>query len=389
MAKPTPASITFMSSEGDEQVIRFHAVIKEGHKASSDFTKFPVQEGFDVTNHAIRRNRVVDINGIFSNTLLEGAGMIQYSKENNSKEMFKTLEGLVLNSVKCKVITNLGVYDPVYFNNFSTAQKEGLTDALLFDISGEEVQIASLAGSSAPKALSFTPVDRATAEQLEAQWVEAGLPYSSRADISQATVLLGTDFSIDSKDSSGAPTVSTFECIGYDEITGIYSYLQHNSMVDAFQEAVAGISDLVSPSIPDMLGGLLGTSNCLLEGAASYVGDVVDNTITSYIKTAMGEMRGSLYGVLQDVINLGGSQLGQSILGFTVDCVISQAAEAVGFEETTAQGVIEGAARSIETKGEELLGAASQSIRSFKTTSTTITKIAGPSGPMATLGITK
>jgi len=387
MPQPTPATISY-DSKGNEQTIKFHTVISETHQATSQVTKFPVQNGFEVSNHAIRKNRVVAINGMFTNTVLKGTGMIQYSKQNTSKEMFKVMGDLVANRTQCRVVTNLGVYFPVIFTNFQTAQKQGMVDAIDFTMSGEEIQVAGVNIGSAPKQLTFEPVDRLTKEQLEEQWLASGLPYSTKAHYSQTDALLGTDFGIVSKDVSGQTTDTTFECVGYDDTTGLYSYLQHTSITDIFEDATNAVTDVIPPLPFELSGGLLGTSNCLLEGAASFVEDVTTNTATDLIKTAMGELRSSAYGALQDIVNLGGGPFGQSILGFTVDCVVSQAAQTVGFESTTAEGVVEEGIQSIQKKGEEILQGTSKGIRSFTTTPTTITQISTFEGPMATLGIT-
>lgn len=384
-----PATIAYEVSldngEKREEVIRFHTIVSEGHSATSQITKFPVQNGFEVSNHAIRRNRVVDVSGVFTNTVLKGTGQIQYSKHDTPKEMFTVLESLVLGAIPCKVVTNLGVYYPVIFTKFETIQKGGLIDSIAFAMSGEEVQVEEVIASSAPKVLSFVEVGRFTKEQLATQWEEAGLPFSTQASVKQAQVLFGTDFTVTSKDVSGKPTQTTFECVGYDDVTGAFSYLQHTSVTDLFQEKVASVTDLVSASPFDVSGGLLGTSNCIL----AEVGGASQEAAEELLDTAIGKLQDSAFGALQDILSLGGSgSIAQSMLGFTVDCVASQVSQEFGSEAASAGEVITQGISSIEKKGQELIGGSIGGIDSITTIPATITQISTYTGPLESLGIT-
>ena len=67
MATITPASVIYTPLGGNRQVLNFDAVLAEDHMSKATITKFPVQEGFHVTNHSIRDNRVVSIRGSISN----------------------------------------------------------------------------------------------------------------------------------------------------------------------------------------------------------------------------------------------------------------------------------------------------------------------------------
>jgi len=137
----TPASIQYLS-EGDAiNSITFHAVISEGHKASTQVTKFPVQSGFQVSSHAIRQNRIVALEGVISDIVMKGSrNSVMYSDISNSVRVFDVLNQLLRDRIACKVVTNLGVYDPVIFTSFGTKQDKNNISVMHFSLSGEELQ---------------------------------------------------------------------------------------------------------------------------------------------------------------------------------------------------------------------------------------------------------
>ncbi len=65
--EPDKATIEY---DGDMSPLRFHSVITESHQATAEVTKFPVQTGAEVSNHVIRKNRNVSIEGVVSRTTM-------------------------------------------------------------------------------------------------------------------------------------------------------------------------------------------------------------------------------------------------------------------------------------------------------------------------------
>ena len=144
------AYIKFKLDTADQDFIeiRFHSVIFEDHEVSNEITKFPVQSGFNISNHSIRKNRKVNLSAIVTDTqMLYSGEFYDYSKEGNGKDnsisnsrrMHEMLTTLVREAVSCTVVTNLDTYTPVIFNRFKTKQEAGMTDAMTFILSGEEV----------------------------------------------------------------------------------------------------------------------------------------------------------------------------------------------------------------------------------------------------------
>ena len=52
---------------GKWSVLAFDGVIREGHQGAVQVTSYPVDSGFMVSDHAIRQNRIIEINSITSN----------------------------------------------------------------------------------------------------------------------------------------------------------------------------------------------------------------------------------------------------------------------------------------------------------------------------------
>ena len=390
MSTITPATISYFTDSGEEVKMRFHTIISETHSAANSITKFPVQTGFEVSNHAIRKNRTVNIEGMISNTLLEGSGMTQWSPTNNIKEAFAGLESLVLSATVCKVVTNLGVYEPVVFTKFDTATKEGLTDAMSFTISGEEIQVAGLAISTAPKPLSFVNLTALEIEEMKIRWAEAGLPVSPTATYSKADVVLGTDFSIDNHNTAGSLVTTTYICKGYNPATGGYSYEQHNTVEPVFSLDTFGVELPVIPKPADLLGGVTGMTNCLADGALNIglglLGDFID--------TAVGDLTASAYGAFNEMTTLGLSPTASAMIGMAIDCAFTEIADHIIYDAydsaptpNTAEGVVHDGLESLDATAQEITSEASSDISGFIKTPATITQATQPPGPLSVQGV--
>jgi len=212
MATLGPAMISY-TLEGDEvaQTISFHEVISEAHVSSSEITKYPVQNGFQVSNHVIRKNRVVTIEGIITNTQLAGSSTFRnYSETNNSATVFEALEALVNTGTTCEVVTNLGIYTPVLFNKFTTKQAAGTMDSMRFIISGEELILANSVNGTAPRTLSFAALSPAASVARIIELEKVGIEVCDCSIISEANLVNGESFVLDGVDEFGLPTKTTY-----------------------------------------------------------------------------------------------------------------------------------------------------------------------------------
>ncbi len=320
MANVTPARISYFV--GDTfQSIRFHTVISEAHEASSEITKFPVQKGFQISNHAIRHNRKVVIEALITNTLLaDSTTAYQYSSTDNNKTIFQSLRDLVNLRIKCTVITNLSEYTPVLFNSFKTKQMAGMVDTMKLTLIGEELQISNAINGAAPTPVSWVVVlgpDRVTAvDQLAA--IDINVPKTAR--ISKAFVRLGGDFSIRNVNALRQTRTTVYICNGFDPTTGAYNYDVHTSDTDLYkdpEELKDELDDTVVEAIEDSAGPI-GVPNCLVEGVTKIATEQVEELLD----TAAGKLKKSLRGAYYSTMAMVDSDVGQELIGLSAGCVI-------------------------------------------------------------------
>jgi hypothetical protein len=318
MATLTPARITYFLGDA-EQDVRFHSVISEAHQATSEITKYPVQSGFQISNHAIRHNRKVTIEAIISNTLIErGATSYQYSLSDNSRAIFDVLRDLVNLKIKTTVLTNLGTYTPVVFTSFKTKQVAGMVDAMKVLLVGEELQVSEAINGSAPSPVSWTQLTpEASAARMD-ELRNAGVNVDANAILSEAKVDMGGDFSIENLTSTGVAVVTSYINTGQDLVTGAYSYAVHTT--DTFLEGVADVvEEVAGGDLSSLLeAGVSGVSDCLANEAT----DLVVDTATDKIETAMGSLTKSAYGAFYGITHMSESDVGQSLIGLTTGCVV-------------------------------------------------------------------
>ena len=391
MAKPDKAQITY-DVNGTESILRFHSVISEEHEVSTEITKFPTQAGFVVSNTAIKKNRRITISGIVSNTVLETAlEDYQYSTStNNSRWMFDALRVLVRNAVPCKVLTNLGTYEPVIFNRFKTKQAAGMTDAMTFTIMGEETQIGGGINSTTPTPLIFTPLSVEEREAKVEELLKAGVIVEDQ-EISVARLAMGESFVIDTINNSGEPIQVTYEFSNYDAATGKYNYVVHTTDTAVHSAEPTGSFNMIAmlkeeaelPSV-GLLAGVATASACLVDSSEGLAKGIASETIN----TAIGELTESVYGAIED--NFGfttGSEYGDLLVGLAIDCCVVGAIGSIdpdlnldNFQDsdlTTVDDVLNQAA----SKGDESVSGGLSVI-----TPTTLTKISGGTGRTPFLG---
>jgi len=378
------SAIHYKSSDGTENTIKFHALVQEDHGVTSEVTKFSVQAGYEISNHAIKKNRLISLDGSFTDTIMAGTGQLSYNSVSNTKEMFKVLEALVRSSTVCRVVTNLGTYNPVVFTSFKTKQGQGFMDSMEFSISGEEVQVASTLSKSAPKRLSFRTITLPEElEKIKAEMAEAKLFYSDQAIVKQANVTLGEDFFLDSRDSAGKLYRSTYLCKANDPTDASYKYEVQKEATNLFGVAEA------AEDVKSQLGfsaGLLGASSCMFDNTLN----LAEDAIKGLVKTGLGSLEDALYGMKEDMLSFAGDGLGRTMLGMALECAHIQVEKQVfkDYNETDGTPAIDRDLRRLESKGFEALSEADTGIRSFAKSRGIITTMESPfKGALANLGV--
>ena len=315
----TPARITYYIGE-DKQDLRFHAVISEAHQATSEVTKFPVQTGFQISNHAIRKNRVITIEAVISNRLIEGSETAYlYSSSNNSKTIFNTLRDLVNLRIKTTVLTNLGVYTPVLFTSFKTKQAAGLVDSMKVILTGEELQVSNAINGTAPTPISWIPFTPNQREAIIDKLNDLGYKFARSQGLLYSTVNLGTDFSIPNTNDLGQTFTTTYIATGHDPTTDTYDYEVHTTDTDLYknpEDEVAGVAEDVLPV--DQSAGAKRVTSCIRNGFT----DILEDAAIEYLDTATGELKKTLRGALYGTMAMSNNDVGQKLIGLTAGCAI-------------------------------------------------------------------
>jgi hypothetical protein len=357
MAKLTKAQISYFTQTHlpFPSVLRFHSVIAEDHSISTEITKFPVQSGFQVSNHAIRKNRLVSITGVISNHLVVGSEEFHEYGGNNCKIMFETLETLVRTAIYCDVVTNYGNYTDVVFTDFKTKLVAGKTDIMEFTLSGEEVQVATTLAGHTPDLLAFSTMRGSSKRSRIAELTNAGFDVPEGATISECNVDLSTSFQTEVSGTNGRPIIITYENIGYDETTKQHSYLVSTSDTDVVQvEEEDGINWFsLLRNNADLTEGAITASACLKDGLIGLGSEIVDDTIN----TALGKLKKNVYGAAYGTFGVNGDRsFGQILLALGVDCIVAGAIGTVdpslneedfrSNDLPTVDSILEGAART-------------------------------------------
>ena len=362
--------------------IRFHSVISEDHGVDSEITKFPVQSGYDVSNHAIKKNRKVVLEAMISDTqMLLSEEFHEYSTTSNSRAVYEELKRIVREAVPCTVVTNLTTYDPVLFTSFKTKQMAGMTDAMKVLLVGEEVMLATTTNAQSPTTLIFKPVpDEERAAKIE-ELQNAGYDIHAYASISIADCDLNEGYALNTTGANGASSKVTYEKTGFDPTTAEYSYECSISPDGSVSDTETGLVLEEPDAVARLQNGANVFGNCLVEQTIDLATEEADN----YITTAMGDLKKSVYGGLYEFLGVNGNRdFGQKLLGLGLDCFIC-GATATGLDEDgrpvikpdefdtdlpTSDDILEGAAKRGDSIATDTIGQASP---------TTITKISGSS----------
>ena len=391
MGRPTKAQIKYMVGEGGdavESILRFHSVIAEEHEVTTEVTKFPVQSGFNVSNHAIKKNRKVTISGLISNHLIIGAEEFHEYGGNNTKIVFGTLKDLVRRATPCEVNTNFGDYTPVIFTKFKTKLMSGKTDVMEFTMMGEEVQLGLTSNANLPTLLVFTPLTDAERAARVEELVAIGLEVPEEAEVSQAPVDFNESFQVETTNLNGETSITTYDKTSYDPTTKAYSHEVHTSDTDVVggepEEYLNWFGILQEETGIDLEAGAATFSACLSDGLTGLAIEAGDELI----ETALGNLKKSTYGAAYGIFGVNGDRsIGQILLSLGVDCLVAGTIGSVD-PELNPDDFQE---NDIPTSGDALIGAASIGDSVVSSTlgvaaPTTLTKISPPSGETSFFG---
>ena len=200
------------------KVIEWDCVIQEGHKASNQVTRYPIQSGFIVSDHAIRENRMLKLRGIIVNVGLVPTGMdamidlaakaggailgtgfgaivssaitkAEYlfsdNKVNKVKNTFDELERLCLTGTFVHATTILGNYMNCIIRDVEVVQDSKTSSILMVDLVLEEIQVQYSGAGDAWNNIISTQLNQGSKETFK--WKS----YATAMGINTAVVLGG------------------------------------------------------------------------------------------------------------------------------------------------------------------------------------------------------
>ena len=326
--KKVPASITYdlVSTDAagvetvETQYIDFHAVVSENHEASATVTKYPVQTGLHISNHSIRRNRVIRLVGVITNIQMTTATNFRDYGIDAVSLVKESLTALVQGGIECVVTTNSGVYNPVVLTKFTTSQKAGFMDSAEFTITGEEIVKIDTANKAAPALVNFTNVTPTELPALKERLENYGVHTGPCSTIKEASVNIGDDFILQGFDALNNVLSTTYKYTGRDTSTGEPKYTTHLSKnaVELFENdygqspVIDGCGEKASTK-----GGIQQIGECLVGEAIDIALDALEETVD----TAMGELTSSIYGFVYDNTTFG-SEAGSLMARAGIGCVV-------------------------------------------------------------------
>lgn len=160
--------------------IVFDCVVSEAHQATCDVTNYPVESGFIISDHTIRRNRVLNVHGAIVNAKLSQglvpatikvagavfgsklagvvatayntfnslAGLLGTTESSPVSKGFKELQNLVNNGAICHVSTLLGEYSPCVVRSMQVVQDVESSNYLNVKLVIEELVLVNRLGET-------------------------------------------------------------------------------------------------------------------------------------------------------------------------------------------------------------------------------------------------
>jgi hypothetical protein len=136
----------------------FDSIVSEEHEVSNKVTEFPIDSGYVVSDHVIRKNRVLTMNVVSVRHTFEGRQRdgLTAGKQNKIKEDFDLLNEMVQKGLRCNVVTILGAYTNCVVVKFKTKQDVDTSTILQATIVLKEMNVVGGTSSTSRQALIDT-----------------------------------------------------------------------------------------------------------------------------------------------------------------------------------------------------------------------------------------
>ncbi|NRA49462.1 MAG: hypothetical protein HRU12_10055 [Phaeodactylibacter sp.] len=136
----------------------FDAIVSEGHEVENKVTEFPIDSGFVVSDHVIRKNRmlkmeVVSVRHAFKGRQRDG---LTSGAHNKIKDDFDILTEMVQKGIRCNIVTILGAYLNCVVTKMKTKQDVETSTILQANIVIREMNVVGVDVSASRQALIDT-----------------------------------------------------------------------------------------------------------------------------------------------------------------------------------------------------------------------------------------
>ncbi len=165
MANYTGGVLLFPLVAGDRSqlgAVAFDCVMAEEHTVENEVTGYPVETGFVVADHAIKKNRKLVLNVIVGNTLqlgkistVENSGITPagtvIDSQPNAQEAHSIFQALGIEARECQVSTVYGIYNHAIITKYYTKQDVGTISVLVARIEIEDIYQVPVGGTTSSK----------------------------------------------------------------------------------------------------------------------------------------------------------------------------------------------------------------------------------------------
>lgn len=170
------------------EVLQLDTTIDANLSHRMTVTRFPVEDGADISDHAQKQPEVVTIRSLVSATPFRIFSLGALSGDARPRGAFEILDELQKNSELVRVVTDLKTYDNMALTNFDAPRRQDTKNALFFTAIFHELRIVS------SQIVTLPPEEdvQQTATSKEEGGKVAPKPTESETEVEEASLLYRT-----------------------------------------------------------------------------------------------------------------------------------------------------------------------------------------------------
>lgn len=148
----TKSMIQWADKSSSDNRIVFESIPSEEHSVDNTVTEFPVETGFVVSDHVIRKNRTLKLEVMSTNAVFRERETSNTMNDSNKvKSDFDAITTLVQTGTVVNVTTILGVYVDCVITKFATRQDVNTASVMQGTLIIKELQVVGVEGATASK----------------------------------------------------------------------------------------------------------------------------------------------------------------------------------------------------------------------------------------------